>query len=204
MGKHSQSIDRQILDRMVSAPKGTVFSAAEFMDLGSRAAIDQALSRNFRLGLIRKVSRGLYDCPVADPMFGPLSPRPEAVVQAVAARDATRLQVSGGAAANALGLSDQVPMRIVYLTDGRARRIQLGKMQIVCRKASPRQMATAGRISGTVIQALRWLGRAQVDDTVVSRLRKRLPPAERRRLLDDLRYAPAWIAGVMRRLAEGD
>jgi hypothetical protein len=98
-------------------------------------------------------------------------------------------------------LSNQVPVRLTFLTDGRSRRVQLGRQQIILKHTTPRQMATAGRISGTVIQALRWLGRDHVDDQVVSILRRRLSDADKRQLQQDLRYAPTWVGDVMRRVA---
>ena len=92
-------------------------------------------------------------------------------------------------------------MRLTFLTDGRSRRVQLGRQQIMLKHTTPRQMATAGRISGTVIQALRWLGRDNVDDKVVSTLRRRLSDADKRQLQQDLRYAPTWVGDVMRQVA---
>ena len=91
-------------------------------------------------------------------------------------------------------------MRLTFLTDGRSRRVQLGRQQIILKHTTPRQMATAGRISGTVIQALRWLGRDHVDHKVVSTLRRRLSDADKRQLQQDLRYAPTWVGGVMRQV----
>jgi hypothetical protein len=197
MGKHSQSIDRQILGRMRSGKKSLVFSATDFLDLGSRPAVDQALSRNSRLGLIRRVARGLYDVPRKDPVLGVLSPQSDAIARALAKRDAARLQASGAVAANSLGLTDQVPTRMVYLTDGRAHRVQVGMSQVVLRKATPRQLATAGRISGDVIQALRWLGRDHVDESAIDHLRRLLTIDQKAQLLRDLRFAPAWVADIM-------
>jgi hypothetical protein len=116
-------------------------------------------------------------------------------------RDDFRLQASGAHAANVLGLSDQVPVRAVFLTDGRSRKVQLGKRQIILKNTTTRQMATAGRKSGTIIQALRWLGRQHVDDKVLSILRRQLSAADRVRLMKDLKFAPGWIADILRRLA---
>jgi len=202
MGKHTHSIDRQVVNRMVADKTGLVFTPADFLDFGSRDAVDQALSRNCRLGVIRKVARGLYDVPRNDLVLGVLSPRPDAVARALAQRDAVRLQPSGAFAANLLGLSDQVPMRMVFLTDGRARHIQVGKNQIVFRKVASRQMAAAGRISGDVIQALRWIGRNHIDNDIIARLRRRLKPGQKIQLLKDLRFAPSWVAGIMSRVAQ--
>ena len=200
MGKHVQSIDGSILARMKASPAGTVFSPADFLDVGGRDAVDQALSRNCRLGVIRKVARGLYDAPRKDPLLGVLSPSPDAVARALAQRDAVRLHPSGALAANRLGLSDQVPMRMVFLTDGRARRVQVGKNQIIFRKVASRQMAAAGRASGDVIQALRWIGRSHVDGAVVGRLRRHLTPVQKAQLVKDRRFAPTWVANIMSRV----
>ena len=112
-----------------------------------------------------------------------------------------RLQPTGAYAANLLGLSDQVPAKVVFLTDGRSKRVRLGKLNIVLKQTSPRNMATAGRISGLVIQALRYLGEAHVNDDTVKGLDRELSADDRKQLSKDLAYAPAWIGDIMRRLA---
>jgi len=143
----------------------------------------------------------LYDYPRIDPDLGPLSPTTDAIVKALKGRDRILLQPSGGYAANLLGLSDQAPMKIVFLTDGPARWVQLGKQVIMLKHTTPRAMATAGRVSGLVIQALRHIGQRYVDDAIVARLQKRLSDDDRKQLLQDIRYAPTWIAAILRRVA---
>ena len=201
MKKHTDSVDAAILDRIQSRGPGYVHSPADFLDLGTRATVDQALSRNGRAGTLRKVGRGLYDLPKDHPMFGPLSTSSDAVVQAIARREGIRLQPSGAHLANALGLSDQVPVKAVYMTDGRTRRIRLGKVLILLKHASPRAMATAGTISGHVIQALRWMGKRHMDEAVINHLRRNLSADQKSQLMGDLHYAPAWTAEIMRRIA---
>ena len=117
-------------------------------------------------GTIRQLARGLYDFPKNDEQLGALQPSTDDIARAVAGRDATRLQPSGAYAANLLGLSTQVPMKVVYLTEGRARTIQVGNRQIILKHTTPRNMATAGKTSGLVIQALRHLGQKSVDEQV--------------------------------------
>lgn len=202
MGKHSKSVDSQLVGRIMAKRGGWVFTPADFLDLGSRTAVGLALMRHARAGTIRKLARGLYDYPVHDPRLGTIAPSTDNIAVALKGRDNSRLQASGGHAANMLGLSDQVPVRAVFLTDGRSRKVQLGKRQIVLKNTATRQMATAGRVSGTVIQALRWIGRRNVDDRTVAILRRRLSERDKQQLLKDLRYAPAWIAEVMRRVAQ--
>lgn len=92
-------------------------------------------------------------------------------------------------------------MKIVFLTDGPARRVQIGKQIIMLKHTTPRAMASAGRVSGVVIQALRHIGKRHADDAVVANLQKRLSASDKKVLLRDLRYAPAWIAAILRRVA---
>ncbi|HQK88739.1 MAG TPA: DUF6088 family protein [Acidobacteriota bacterium] len=202
MAKHKQSIDIKVINRIYGHGRGWVFTPKHFSDLGSRDAVAAALKRYRQTGPIRQLARGLYDFPRTDPALGMLSPSPDAIAQALAGRDAVRLQPSGAYAANLLGLSTQVPMKLVYLTDGPSRMVVIGKKQILLRRTTPRNMATAGRISGLVIQALRHLGRAHVDETILAQLDRRLDAAGRAQLLKDLRYAPSWIAEIMRRLGQ--
>jgi hypothetical protein len=203
MGRHAQSTDSKVSDRINQQPPGWVFSAADFRDLGSPTAVRLALMRHTKKGGIRKVGRGLYDRPrQLARLSRALPPLSENVVQAMQARDHSRVLPSGAHAANLLGLSTQVPVRAVYLTDGRARNVPLGQQQIVFKHAATRQMATAGRVSGTVIQALRWLGRDHIDTGVMATLRRRLSDEDKKQLLQDLRYAPAWIADIMQQVAE--
>lgn len=202
MGKHAQSIDNKTISRIYGHGRGWVFTPTHFSDLGSRNAVASALKRHCQSGLIRQLARGLYDYPRTDPKLGVLTPSPDAVAKALAGRDAVRLQPSGAYAANLLGLSTQIPMKIVFLTDGRSRTVQIGKKHIILKQTTPRNMATAGRISGLVIQALRHLGSKHVDDNVIARLDRRLDADARKLLLKDVRFAPAWIADIMRRLGK--
>ena len=201
MAKYSQSIDNKSLSRIYGHKGGWVFTPAHFLDLGSRTAVATALKRHKRAGIIRQLARGLYDYPIDHPVLGRVAPSADAVAQALARRDAMRLQPTGAYAANVLGLSEQVPTRIEFLTDGPSRRVKLGRREIVLKRTTPRNMATAGRCSGTVIQALRWLGQQYVDDKVLSILRRQLKPADRAQLLKDLKFAPGWIADILRKLA---
>lgn len=195
------SVDGKVFSRIAGHGKGWVFTPAHFKDLGSRTAVATAIKRYKQNGTIRQVARGLYDYPRTDPQLGVLAPSVDQVVAALEVRDAVRLQPSGAYAANLLGLSDQVPMKIVFLTDGPTRKLQVGNRQILLKRTTPRNMATAGRISGTVIQALRWLGQRHVDDRVTSILRKRLDAKDKAQLLKDIHYAPIWIAEIIRGIA---
>jgi predicted transcriptional regulator of viral defense system len=199
-----ESIEQKIHQRINERGQGSVITPADFLDLGSRQAVDLALHRLVKKGTLRRIARGLYDYPRVDSDLGPLAPSIDAVVAAVQGRDHTAIQASGGYAANQLGLSDQVPMKIVFHTDGPERRVALGKRMIVFKHTTPRIMATANRISGQVIQALRHIGKAHVDEMMIARLRQRLSRSEKQQLLQDIRYAPAWVGAIMRRIADDE
>jgi len=195
------SIDAAISRKVRRAKPGSVFTPALFAGLGGRAAVDKALQRLVARDELRRLSRGLYDKPRQDPLLGTLWPSVDAVVAALTSKDKLRLQPTGAYAANLLGLSDQVPARVEFLTDGTSRTVKVGPMQIVLKRTTPRQMAAAGRTSGLVIQALRSLGPEHVTPQRLEKLRRSVPADERRTLLDDLSSAPGWMQPTLRALA---
>ncbi len=197
-----KSISNQILNRVYGHGRGWVFTPNDFKDLGSRNAIASALKRHKQSGRIRQLARGLYDYPKSDPQLGLLLPPADDIAKTLAGRDAARLQPTGAYAANLLGLSTQVPMKVTYLTDSPSRTVQVGNQQIILKQTTPRNMATAGKVSGLVIQALRHLGQKNVDDQVVAQLDRRLDAQARLQLMKDIHYAPAWIADIFHDLAD--
>lgn len=193
-----------VANKVTRSRKGRVFSPMSFGDKGSAAAIDKILQRLVASGALRRLSRGLYDKPRIDPILGELWPSVDAVLDALIDRERLRLQPSGQYAANVLGLSEQVPARIVLLTDGESRTVRAGPMKITLKRASPRTMAAAGRLSGTIIQALKSLGAAHVTAERISHLRRTIPHAERAVILKDLSLAPAWMHPFLREIAADD
>jgi hypothetical protein len=196
------SIDTLIAQRVQRSAGGSVFTAASFGDLGSRAAIDKAMQRLVARGALRRLSRGLYDKPRRDALLGTLWPSVDEVVKALAGKHKLRVQPSGAYAANLLGLSEQVSARVVLLTDGVSRIVRAGPMWIVLRRTSPRNMAAANRLSGLVIQAFKSLGREHVTPARLAHLRRTVPAPERARLARDLDLAPAWMRPMLRDLAK--
>ena len=200
--KQPQSIDSQILAAINRRGVGSVFVPADFLELGSREAVDIVLHRLARKGSIRRLARGVYDRPKQHPVLGLMSPTADKVAQALAGRDCARLQPAGAYAANVLGLSEQVPAKIVYLTDGPSRTVQIGSTTIQLRRTTARNMATAGRLSGLLTQALRELGKEHVTPERLEHLKRTIPISERRELIKDLRMAPAWMHSIFRELAD--
>ena len=199
--KKTQSIDSKILAVVQGGGRGSVFVPADFLEIGSREAVDIVLHRLTRKGTIRRLARGVYDFPKEHPVLGPLSPSADAVAKALAGRDRTRLQPAGAYAANVLGLSEQVPAKAVFLTDGPSRTVKIGPTTIQLRRTTAKNMETAGRLSGLLIQALRELGKEHVTPERREHLKRTLPADKRRELIKDLRLAPAWMHPIFRELA---
>src|SRR5262245_12872660 len=114
------TIAQKILARLQRMNVDDACIPKDFLDLGSRAAVDQTLSRLVKRGVIRRVARGIYDSPrrTPDPRFGIGRPPDGAVARAMARKTGSVIQMSGDATANGLGWSTQVPAKPVYLTDG--------------------------------------------------------------------------------------
>jgi hypothetical protein len=189
----SQVVQRKVLDRIYGKGRGWAFTPKRFLDLGSRDAVDQALFRLSQQGTIRKLSRGLYDYPKQHAQLGLLNPDPDSVAKAISEKDEIRLQPSGAFAVNRLGLSQQVPAKMVYLTDGAEKSVIVGNQTIQLRRTTPKNMATADSISGLVIQAFRYLGKKGITSRHIATLRRVLSADDRKRLSRDRIYAPAWM-----------
>jgi hypothetical protein len=197
-----QTIDSRLKSRIYGHGRGAVFTPNDFLDLGGRDAVDKALSRLTARGVIRRLARGLYEYPREHPELGTLSPDLEKVAKALAGKHRIRLQPAGAYAANLLGLSEQVPARIVFLTDGPSRTVKIGRQEIHLRRTTPRNMAAAGRLSGLLMQAFRSLGRQHITRQRLARLKRTLPAKERKQLIKDLPLAPVWMHPFFRELAE--
>ena len=194
------SIQNKIINRIRGKGRGSVFTPKDFLDLGSRAAIDQSLSRLTKQSTIRRIGRGVYDFPRTHPQLGQLAPRPDDVAKAVSG--SAKIQGSGAKAANDLGLTTQVPAQPVYVTDGPSRNFRLysGKQVIRLRHAGARNRVAMGSPSGKVLQALRHLGKRRVDSSVTTHLRHRLPPdvkQDLKRKSDRDRWVVDWMRPVI-------
>lgn len=200
--KSPQSIESAIFSRIKRWGRGSVVLPANFLDLGSRQAVGVALHRLEKTKSIRRLSRGVYDYPIEDPLLGELSPTIEAITKALSQRDRLRLQPSGAYALNLLGLSEQVPAKIVFLTEGESRTLKIGPMTIQLRRTTPRNMATSGRLSGLIIQAFRSLGKDHVTKARIEKLTSTIPLKQRKELLKDIALAPAWMHSIFHELAE--
>ena len=186
------SLPESILLHARSLPEGGVISPKEFLHAGSRAAVDQALSRLTKEGKLLRVARGAYVLPVSS-RFGTRAPAPEKVVEALAARSGEILAPHGAAAANALGLTQQVPIREAYVTSGRTRKLKLGRSEVLVKHATRWMLALGAGPAGAAVRALAWMGHAHARESLMA-LRRTLPATEWQTLASSRGALPSWMA----------
>lgn len=193
------TLAEQIEALATALPEGESLSAKALLHLGTREALDQALSRLVKRKKLIRAARGLYVCPVAS-RFGTRAPAAAKVVAALASQTGEAIAASGAAAANALGLTTQVPVKEVYLTSGRGRTLKLGKHQVELRHAPAWQTVLPQSKAGQVVRALSWLGKPGAP-SAVSMLQQKLAPTEIQELLGLRRQLPSWMAQEISRMA---
>lgn len=186
------NLAQQILTRAVALPEGASLSAKALLHLGSRAAVDQALSRLMRSGALLRAGRGVYVLPVKG-RFGARAPEVAKVVQEWASQRGETVVGNGAAAANALGLTTQVPVRQVFLTSGRNRKLKLGSQTVELRHAPPWQLLYPGQAAGDVIRSLAWVGPSG-SKAALGRLKRKLPASELQAVANARERLPTWLA----------
>jgi hypothetical protein len=196
-----QRLSEQILAHAEGMPEGAPVSAKALLHLGNRAAVDQALSRLADRGRLMRAGRGVYVRPIAS-RFGARAPSVEQAVEALAAQRGEVIVSNGAAAANALGLTTQVPVRSVYLTSGRSRKMSLGKQVIELRHAPRWQLALANRQAGEALRALAWLGPERAG-AALQMLKRRMPPGAFSELVAAAPQLPTWLARSVGKAAYG-
>ena len=186
------SVPDRVMKRVRASGRGSVFTPSDFLTVAASSSVDQALSRLVKGGQLRRLARGLYDFPKLHPKLGALSPAPDDVAHALARETGSQMQIAGARAANALGLSTQVPAQSTYLTDGPSRRVVLGKRVVDLRHASPKHLIAPGSPAGTVVQALRHVGPVRAAD-VAQVAAHRLSANDKKTLASTALQAPAWM-----------
>ncbi len=189
-----------ILKRVRVHGRGWVFTPRDFLDLGTRDAVDIVLWRFTRDKTIRRLTQGVYDYPRLHKKLGILAPNPDDIAAVLAAKTGSRVQVSGARAANLLGLTDQVPAQLVYLTDGPAHRVKIGAQTIQLKPARPSRFPGAGTPAGLALQAIRAVGPRANKDSVVRQLSRALSARDRAQLAKLIKHAPAWSHEIIRQL----
>lgn len=199
-----ESISDKILNKIIKARRGSLYFTDDFVAFGTAKSVSKALERLVIRGEIVRVARGIYARLEKDPILGTVKPSTEAIAEAIRRRDRAKIIATGAMAMNALGLSTQVPINAVYLTNGTARTINLGRRKIVFKKTTPKNLATIGKISTQVIQALKEIGKDKVTDREIHIIVEQLGKEEPYRLEQDIKRAPEWIRIIMRKALKTD
>jgi hypothetical protein len=188
---------KEIEKRIVRSKKGHLFFLSDFRGLGSEVAIRKALSRLVKEGVVKRIAHGVYFIPKTDPLLGELSPSMESVAEFIAKKDHIRIKPTGSYALHKLGLTTQVPMKLVYLTDGPARIIRIGKAVIKFKPTTPKKLSLEGELSSLIIRALEELGTEHLEKETVKRIKELLLKEDRKKLLMDIKLAPAKISDFL-------
>lgn len=192
MNTESKTLAKRVLEYAAETPEGTPLAAKELLHLGNRAAVDQVLARLARRGALVRVGRGIYAKPISG-RFGSRAPSTAKVVQGLAARRGETIVAHGALAANTLGLTTQVPIREVYLTSGRSRKLQIGSQVVELRHAPAWQLLLPGRGAGDVVRALAWLG-PEKTSAAIQELKHKLPASELKEVVSARSRLPTWMA----------
>ncbi len=190
-------VENKIAKALKLFKKGSILFVDDFLDYGNPESVKKALLRLKQKELLVRLAHGIYLYPKIDKELGALFPSTEDIAKAIARRDKARIVPTGVHALNKLGLSTQVPMKVVYLTDGAARSVKVGKRTISFKKASPKNLLAQGEISSLVIQALKTIGRKKIDDETIKRINQILENEKEENILNDAKLAPAWINKIL-------
>lgn len=190
-------VEKEIAKALKKNKKGSILFVDDFLDYGNPESIKKALLRLKQKGLLVRLAHGIYLFPKIDKELGLLFPSTEDIAKAIARRDRARIVPTGLHALNKLGLSSQVPMKVVYLTDAAARSVKVGKRTISFKKASPKNLLAQGEISSLVIQALKTIGQKKLDNDTLKRIHLILENEKEENIVDDAKLAPAWIKKIL-------
>ena len=194
----TESLTKIITSRVEAKGRGWCFTAQDFLDLGNYHAVRKTLARLTQVGLINRLAEGMYYYPRHHNVLGELPIQTDAIIDAMQRAHQIRCQPSGAYAANLLGLSDQVPAKITILTDGTSKKMKIGNREIQFKRTVPKTMATAGTITGLIIQAIKHIGKDHITSEHIRQLKKRLSQDDINTLKKNAYLAPAWIAKLIK------
>jgi len=192
-----QSIENKVEEHLKRRQKGKIYFTNDFATLGTSESIRKSLSNLVKKDILIRLTQGIYLYPKTDKELGVLYPSVDDVCRAIAKRDKARIEPSGIFALHSLGLSTQIPVNVVYLTDGIPRKIKYGNRTIKFKKTAPKNLAMKGKVSSLVIAALKQIGKENVSQEVELQLTKALKKESVENVKHDALLAPVWISKLI-------
>jgi len=190
-------VENKIAETLKKLKKGSILFVDDFLDFGNAENIKKALFRLKEKGILFRIAHGIYLYPKTDKELGVFYPSVEEIAAAIARRDRARIIPTGIQALNKLGLSTQIPLKAVYLTDGAARIVKVGNRTITFKKASPKNLMAKGKLSGLVIQALKSMGKDNLGEEMLIRIEHILKKEKKENIMHDAKLAPGWINKIL-------
>ncbi len=188
-----QRVEIAVKNTIIGHGRGWCFTPGHFLEMGSEESIRKALSHLNKLKVIRRLAQGIYEYPKQHDVLGIIPPDLNEVAKAIAEKNGVQIQPAGAHAANLAGLSEQVPGRLIFLTEGPSRKLKIGNQEIILKKTTKKIMASAGTREGLIIQAFKNLGKNHIDQIVRARAEKFLEPSGEKEIRRNMRFAPAWV-----------
>jgi len=195
-----QAIETKVKNRIFGHGRGWVFTPKHFLDLGGPVSIRQALFQLEKKKVVRRIAQGLYDYPATHKVLGTIAPNIEAVAKAIAEKNGAKFLPSGAYAANMIGLSEQVPGRVIFLTDGPPKKFKIGNLEVIFKQTTVKNMSAAGSKEALVVQAFKFMQRKHIDDRMLQITKRYLKGANRSEFDKNLKFAPDWIRSILFKL----
>lgn len=194
----AQSVENSIKHEIQKHSPGWCFTPISFSNLGSDESVRKALSDLAKQGFIRRLTQGIYEYPRLHQVLGVVPPDLNVVAKVIAEKNGVEIQPTGAHAANLLGLSEQVPARLVFLTEGPSRKVKIGNHELVFKKSTKKVMSTAGTKEGLAIQAIKHIGKENINEAIKTKIKKIFTPIEsEKKIKRNFKYAPAWVRSII-------
>ena len=194
----TKSVQTRVENEIKSMKRGSILFPSNFDDLGNVEVVKKSLLRLENKKFLVRLAHGIYLYPKQDKLLGILYPTIQEIALAIAERDKARIIPTGTTALNKLGLSTQIPMNVVFLTDGTPRSIIVGKRTVKFKRTSPKNLAVKGKITSLVIQALKEIGKDNVTAVQLEKIKIHLEKEKQEIIKNDAKLAPVWISKIMK------
>ncbi|MGJ1365761.1 DUF6088 family protein [Sphingobacterium spiritivorum] len=183
----------KIENKILKSSRGELFFADDFKSLATPENIRLTLFRMENDGLIERLAHGIYIRPKKDPLLGTLYPNIGEIAKEIAKRDKARIAPTGVMALYLLGLTTQVPLKAVYLTDGSQREVKIGNRTIKFKRTVPKSFAIKDELLHLIVQAFKEKGQQEITEEFLNAIKQAVKNLDKKVLQNQVIYAPVWI-----------